>query len=128
MITQSFTNGQSEIRFENAESIEDAKANGFAEGNYTRFFINNKPVQNYMALVRSIVEETQKTGKRFVPPTPEALRNLQKEVVAKQNNEMRTGLMNLQAQYKQMGAPEQMLRQLDEAIDKIDISGVRVVQ
>jgi hypothetical protein len=128
MITQSFKNGKSEIRFENAESMEDAKKNGFTDGVYTRFFIDNKPVQNYMALMQYIVDETRKTGKRFIPPTHEDLKNLQKKVIQTQNNEMRTQIQNLKNQYIQMNAPEHVLKQLDEAIDKIDLVGMRVVQ
>jgi len=128
MITQSFKNGETEIRFENAESMEDAKKNGFAEGSYTRFFINNKPVQNYMALVRHIIDETKRTGQRFIPPNPEALKNLQKEVIKQQNESIRSQISQLQAQYKQQGAPEYLLKQLDDAMDKLDITGVRVVE
>lgn len=128
MITQNFKNGETEIRIENAESLADAKANGFTDGVYSRYFINNKPVQNYMAMVRYIVDETKRTGKKFIPPTPEALKNLQREVIQKQNNEMRLQYQKLQAHYKQIGVPEQVLKQLDDMIDKIDIMGLRVVQ
>ena len=128
MITQSFKNGETEIRFESAESIEDAKKNGFADGMYSRFFINNKPVQNYMALIRHIIDETKRTGQRFIPPNPEALKNLQKEVIKKQNESIRSQISQLQAQYKQQGAPEYLLKQLDDAMDKLDITGVRVVE
>lgn len=128
MITQSFKNGKSEIRFENAESMEDAKKNGFTDGVYTRFFIDNKPVQNYMALMQYIVDETKKSGKRFIPPTQEDLKNLQKKVIQTQNNEMRTQIQNLKNQYIQMNAPENVLKQLDEVIEKIDLAGMRVVQ
>lgn len=128
MITQSFKNGEKEIRFEHAESIEDAKKNGFTDNTYVRFFIDNKPVQNYMALMRYIIDETQKTGKRFIPPSTEELKKLQKEVIQNQNNSMRTQLQNIQSQYKKQGAPEHVLKQLDEAINKIDITGMRVVE
>ena len=128
MITQTFKNGESTIRTENAESLEDARTNGFAEGVYSRFFINDKPVQNYMAMVRHIIDETKRTGQRFIPPTAEALKALQKEVIQKQNDEMRSQYLKLQAQYKQMGAPEALLKQLDDTIDKIDLCGVRVVR
>ena len=108
--------------------MEDAKKNGFTEGSYTRFFINNKPVQNYMALVRHIIDETKRTGQRFIPPNPEALKNLQKEVIKQQNESIRSQISQLQAQYKQQGAPEYLLKQLDDAMDKLDITGVRVVE
>ena len=128
MITQSYKNGEKEIRFEHAESMEDAKKNGFTDGVYTRFFIDNKPVQNYMALMTHIISETQRTGKRFIPPSPEALKALQKEVIQTQNNEIRKQLQALQAQYKQQGAPDFALKQLEDAMNKIDITGVRVVE
>jgi len=128
MITQSFKNGETEIRFESAESIEDAKKNSFPDGMYSRFFINNKPVQNYQALIRHIVDETRRTGQRFIPPTPEALKNLQKEIIKKQNESIRSQILQLQTQYKQQGAPEYLLKQLDEAMNKLDITGIRVVE
>ena len=128
MITQTYTNGDSEIKFENAESLEDAKANGFTEGSFTRFYKDGKPVHNYMALVRSIVEETQKSGNKFIPPTREALKKLQQEVMQKQNESIKAEYRKLQSIYKQNGASDIVLKQLDDMIDKIDLAGVRVSQ
>lgn len=128
MITQTFKNGESEIRVENAESLEDARANNFAEGTYSRFFVNNKLVVNYMAIVKYIVQETQRTGRRFIPPTFESLKELQTQVIQKQNEEMKKQYQKLQSEYKNMGVPESVLKQLDDIINKIDISGVRIAE
>lgn len=127
MIIQSFNNGETEIRFENAESIEDAKKNGFSEGVYTRYFINDKLITNYQALIRYIIEETQKTGKRFIPPTPESLRELQKKIINKQKEEMVSQYKRVQEEYKNMNMPDEVIKQFDDAIEKIDLIGMRVV-
>ena len=126
MISQTIKNGESEIRTEHATSLEDAKINGFPEGMFSRFFINNKPVQNYMVLAKYIVEETQKTGKRFVPPSQAELKKLQMEMLKTQNEEIISKYKELQSEYKKNGAPDYLLKQLDEAIEKIDLRGVRV--
>jgi hypothetical protein len=53
---------------------------------------------------------------------------MQREVLQRQNEEMKKQYEKLKAEYKSMGAPEVVLKQIDEAIDKIDIAGVRVVE
>ena len=128
MITHNFKNGETDIRVESAESLEDAKKNGFPEGIYSRFFYNYKPITNYQAMIRLIVEETQRSGKRFIPPTHAELKKMQREALQRQNEEMKKQYEKLKAEYKTMGAPEVVLKQIDEAIDKIDIAGVRVVE
>jgi DNA-binding transcriptional regulator GbsR (MarR family) len=128
MIVQTIKNGETEIRTEHAESLEDAKANGFTDGMYSRFFVNNKPVQNYMALAQFIVNETKSSGKRFVPPNRSELKKLQMEMIKTQNESIKAKYRELQAEYKKNGAPDILLKQLDEAMEKIDLAGVRVSQ
>ena len=128
MITQSFKNGDTEIRVESAESLEDAKTNGFEDDNYTRYFINNKPVVNYSAIIHFIVQETARTGKKFIPPTYAELQKRQREMIQKQNENIKRELEKLKKQYKDAGVPDHVIKQLEESIDKIDLAGVRVVE
>ena len=95
---------------------------------YSRFFVNGKPVNNYMSMVQYIVSETQRTGKRFIPPTPEKLRKMQKEALQRQNEEIKSQYLKLKKDYQKSGAPDVVLKQLDEAIAKIDVAGVRVLE
>lgn len=128
MITHSFKNGETEIKVESAESLEDAKKNGFTDGIYTRYYINGKVTTNYQAMIRYIVDETKRTGNRFIPPTQAELKQKQREVLQKQNEEMKTQYLKLRSEYKSMNAPDIVLKQIDEAIEKIDVYGVRVVK
>lgn len=126
MITQSFKSGESEIKVEYAESLQDAKANKFPDGVFSRFYLNGKPVNNYMALIRYIIDETKRTGHRFTPPTPEELKKTQEDFLRKQNEEVKRQLEDMKAQYQGMGVPDEVIRQLDESIKKLDVAGVRV--
>lgn len=128
MITQSFKNGETEIRVENAESLEDAKINNFQDGVFSRFFINDKPVVNYMAMIRHIIDESRKTGNRFIPPSPATIEAMRNDMANKQNQEMKSQLEKIRTQYKQMGAPEHILKDLEDSINKINLSGMRVVE
>jgi ATP-dependent Lon protease len=128
MIKQVFKNGENEIRIENAESLDDAKSNNFPDGIYSRFFINNKPVQNYQALLRYIIDETQKSGRQFIPPSPEELKALQKQVLETRNSEIKKEYQKIYNEYKQQGVPEHILKEIEDNISKIDLAGIRVVQ
>ena len=60
MITQTFKQGDHEIKIESAESIEDAKKNNFKEGTYSKYFLDGKIVENYSALIQFIVGNAKK--------------------------------------------------------------------
>ena len=126
MITQSFKNGESDIKIEYAESLQDAKNNKFPEGVFSRFYLNGKPVNNYMALMKYIVEETRKTGKRFIPPSPEEMKKKQDEFLKKHNDEVKRQLEEMKTQYQGMGVPDNVIKHLEESIKKLDLAGVRV--
>ena len=128
MIVQNFKNGKSEIRFENAESLEDAQKNGFPEGVYTRYFFNGKPIQNYQAMVRLIIDETKKTGNKFIPPSKEELKKMQSDMINRQKQEMLNQYKKLRNEYKKIGLSEVFLKQFDENISKINLLGVRVTE
>lgn len=127
MITQTYKQGIHEIRIENAESLEDAKKNGFKDGEYSRYFVDGKPVENYLLLMRFIVEET-KNNQNPILNDKKALENMRKKMIEAQNNEMKKALENLKKQYKEYGAsiPESVFSEIDNAINKIDQFGIRV--
>lgn len=128
MITQKFKNGETEIKVEHAESIEDAEKNGFSEGLYSRFYVNGKIVTNYMAMVQHIVDETKRTGNRFVPPTRTELKELQKKAVKSQADLIRKQFEKQKELAIKSGSGAELIKQFDEAMEKIDLAGVRVVQ
>lgn len=127
MITQTYKQGIHEIRIENAESIADAKKNGFKEGEYCRYFVDGKPIENYLLLMRFIVEET-KNNQNPILNDKKALENMRKKMIEAQKNEMKKSLENLKKQYKEYNVPESVLDELDKAITKVDQFGVRVQQ
>jgi hypothetical protein len=128
MITQKFTNGQSEIKIESAISMEDAKKNNFPEGNLSRIFIDDKPIQSQMEMINHIVKEVKITGKRFYPQSHEELRKIQNEVFTTHTNALKQNMLKLKAQYKSMEAPDYLIKQIDEMMTKIDVAGVRVLR
>lgn len=127
MITQKMTQGKNEIRIETAESLEDAKKNNFNPGEYSRFFVNGKPTVGYMSLIQFMVAETQKNKQGFIADKRQ-LMELRKDVIKRQNTEMRKQFADLKKQYAQSGMTDEMLKPLDDMIDKIDEYGVRVAQ
>lgn len=125
MITQKYMQGKNEIRIETAESIEDAKKNSFREGECSRYFVNDKPVQSYMTLIRYITEEIH-LNKSSLVPDREKLEELRREMLTSQNNLMKKNLESLKAEYGQMHVPDHVMKELDSMIQKIDEYGVRV--
>jgi len=125
MITQKYMQGKNEIRIETAESIEDAKKNSFKEGECSRYFVNDKPVSNYMTLIRYITEEIH-LNKSSLVPDKEKLEELRREMLTTQNNAMKKNLESLKAEYGQMHVPDHVMKELDSMIQKIDEYGVRV--
>lgn len=125
MITQKFKNGQSEIRIESAESVDDAKINGFIEGQYTRYFIDDKPSFSYMAVISHIIDNT-KNGNTFKAPTEKEIKELQKDIISRQKKMMLDQLSELKARYKSMNVPEEVLIQFDKMSESMDLCGVRI--
>jgi hypothetical protein len=125
MITQKYMQGKNEIRIETAESIEDAKKNGFREGECSRYFVNGNPVSSYMTLIRYIAEEIH-LNKSSLVPDGKKLEELRREMLTSQNNLMKKNLESLKAEYGQMHVPDHVMKELDSMIQKIDEYGVRV--
>jgi DNA mismatch repair ATPase MutS len=128
MITQRYKNGESEIRIESATSIEDAKENGFEEGTFSRFFIDDKPTFSHMGLVDHIIRQTLKSGKKFYPDNEVELKQLQKELITTQTDMLKEYYVKLKEQYKELQAPESVLAQLDDVVKKLDLAGMRIAE
>jgi hypothetical protein len=127
MITQEIKQGDNVIRIENAESLEDAKKHKFKEGVFNRYFVNNKPVDNYMVLIKYIIEETKKNGQAFIPEQKK-LNELRKDMFVNRNNAIKQQLEELKEHCQSSDLNLNVLKSIDEMIDKIDDSGVRVVE
>lgn len=126
MITQNYKQGKNEIKIEIAETLEDAKENNFSDGEYNRFYINGRKTDNYMAMIQFIVGESKKNKSKLVP-TGEDLNKLRVEMINNQRKEISNRLQQLKNTYKNMGVSEDVLKQMNDAIDKIDpITGLRV--
>jgi hypothetical protein len=126
LIVQKLRQGENEILIESAESLEDAKANNFLEGEYARYKINGKPVDNYMSMIQFMITETKKNGQKFIP-NDEELIEMRNNMFRKQNEEFKQQIEELKKLY---GAtfPEEALKNLDAMIDKMDENGMRVVK
>lgn len=126
MIIQKMKSGKHEIRIEIAESIQDAKKNNFTDGEYTRYFVDNKNVQ-YSTMIKFIVDETKNNKERFAYDDA-TLINLRKQMIENQNKEQKKNLEELKKQYQRMGVSSQVMKVLDDAINKIDLTGMRSIQ
>lgn len=124
MITQIHTQGKNEIKIETAESVEDAKKNNFKEGEYSRYYVNGKLVENYLAMIRFIVDSVQTNKEAFMPQGN--FMEMRKDMLLNQNKAIRESMENLKKQYKDMNVPEHILKDIDSAIKKIDERGVRI--
>jgi hypothetical protein len=119
--------GDNKIRIETAESIEDAKKNNFRDGEFSRYFVNDKPVQSYMTFIRFIAEETKKSKNTLIPDGKK-IESLRQEMLKNQNDSMRKGLEDIRRQYGSAGAPDSVMKEIDDMIKKIDQYGVRIVK
>jgi hypothetical protein len=128
MIIQTLDQGVNKIRIENAESLEDAEKNNFKVGEYSRYFINDKPVASYMTMIKFIMEETKKNNKSFVPNTKDLIEQ-RKKMLTDQKNMMKKQLEDVKKAYGNMGSMgEAMLGTIDGMIEKLNESGIRVRQ
>lgn len=124
MITQTYQQGEHEIKIESAESLEDAQNNNFKEGVYTRFYINNKLSDNYMAMIRFIVDEV-KQNKNSPISTSKNLMEQRKEMFQKQSEEINQQLNKIKNQYKEIGIPKNIIDKVDNFAEKINSIGMR---
>lgn len=127
MITQELKQDKNVIRIETAESLEDAEKNKFKNGEYHRFFINNKPVSSYMTLIKYIIDETHRTGKNFIPDSAN-LKKMRDNMIKSRNNQMKEQLKKVKESYKNFNIDESFFKNIDAMIDKIDETGIRVAK
>ena len=125
MIIQKFKNGKSEIRTESAENKEDAKLNGFPEGIYSRYFIDNKPCDSYYAMIQHIIDNSKQHGS-FSTPTESELKDKQKELIDKQKQMIVDQMNSLKQVHKNNPMSKTVFAEFDKIIDSIDLVGVRV--
>lgn len=128
MITQEYTLGEHQIKIESVESIEDAREQKCAEGEFTRYYINGKKVENYMAMIRFIVDESQKNNARLIP-SGEKITELRKQLFQNQSKALNEQIEKIKTQYKNMNVPQDVLLQIDEYLTKLDpVTNLRVVK
>jgi len=126
MITQKLMQGENEIRIESAESLDDAKKNSFREGEYSRYFVNGKPVATYMLLMKYMIDETKKNGKSFIPDSGKLI-EMRRQMIETQNKEIRTKLVEMRKQFGN-NISDYTLKMMDEMSRKIDGAGIRIVE
>jgi radical SAM superfamily enzyme YgiQ (UPF0313 family) len=124
MMIQNIQQGTNKIRIESATSLEDAKANNFIEGIYSRYFINDKPINSYMALIQHIVKEAQTTGNSLIPDHKE-LTKIREDLLKQQSDEMKAQFKKLKDHYK-FQDDNIDFTEIDEYIKTLDEYGVRV--
>jgi hypothetical protein len=125
MITQTFKQGKHEIKIESAESLEDAEKNNFPSGIYTKCYVDGKLVENYMAMIRFIVDEAKKNKQTLIPSGPDLIKQREK-MFENQKKEVYDHLDKLKKQYGEMGLPEKAFEKIEDFMEKIDPSGVRI--
>jgi hypothetical protein len=117
MITQEYTQGKHKIKVEVADSVADAKANNFQEGEYSRYYINGKRVENYVAMMRFIIEET-KNNHNSLMLSPENIQKMRKELFQKQQKLFTDQVEELKKQYKDL--PEHIMVDVNSYLEKLD--------
>lgn len=128
MITQKFKQGNNEIIIESAETLEDAKKNNFPEGVYSRFLINGKQIQSYLALVKFIAEETKKNKNPYLLQNKDELMEHRKKMILQEREEMKKQYEAVKNRYGKTEYTEQILKLMDEMIEKVDEYGARVIK
>lgn len=124
MITQKYKNGNLEIRVESAESVEDAKKNGFAEGQFCRYYINGKPCQAYGEVVAAIIKSSRESREKFVVPSQSDLKKMQSDMMKKHIGAMKKEIENIKK--TRPGLPAAFFSDLESMVEKIDLVGARV--
>lgn len=127
MITQTFKHKDGDIRIENAETLEEAKAKGFQDGVFTRYFVGDKQITAYGDLIKHIIDKTC-TGAMFQPPSQKELQKMQREMISSRKRELTEQLERLKKSYAGVNIPKEVLAQIDKMMEAIDLSGVRVTQ
>jgi chaperonin cofactor prefoldin len=78
-------------------------------------------------MILFIIEETKKNKQAFVKDEKE-LMEIRKTMVENQKKEMRKHLEGLKKSYENLNVPKSVLKNLDDALSKVDSIGIRVKQ
>lgn len=136
MITQTFKQGNNEIKIETAENIEDIEKNDFKNGIYNKIYINGKIIPGYMAMISHIIEESKK-NKNKVISDKKNLESLRMEMIDKNKKETLKNIEKLHTYYKEINAPQSVLDEIERMKNtitknsienKINGSGLRIDQ
>ena len=120
MITQRLDQGKNKIRIESAETIEDAQKNNFKPGEFTRYFINDKPIKGYFDLINFIVVESKKNKQSFVPNEND-IANLRGKLLETQKIAMIKDLKNLKLEYLKIpNIPKEVMQHIENNIQSIE--------
>ncbi len=125
MVTQTYKQGNHEIKIEIAESIDDAKKNNFEDGVYAKYYIDNKRIANYYAMIKFISDEAKKTYQPIIQDEKKLIQ-IRNEMLNNQNKERKKQLEDLKSKYTTMGAPLEIIKDIDLAINKINSEGIRI--
>lgn len=125
MVTQTYKQGNHEIKIEIAESIDDAKKNNFENGVYAKYYIDNKRVANYYAMIRFMSEEAKKTHQPIIQDENKLVQ-IRNEMLHNQNKERKKQLEDLKNKYVSMGISSEIIKEIDVAINKINSEGIRI--
>lgn len=121
MITQKIND---RIRIETATNEIEAKENKFNQNEYTRFFVDNKPV-TYHGIIQAIIEISKNQNISIIPSQEESIK-LRNNVIKKLNDDMKSKIIQRREKYKQDGFNEKHLQPLSDMVEKINEYGVRV--
>lgn len=121
MIKQEIKQGENIIRIETAEDLEDAKKNKFKDGEYSRFFLNNKKESGYMDVMKFIISKTKENNQRFIPDRKK-LSELREKSIQKQNEILKEHFK----QFRDNENNQEIKDYINEHINKIDEYGVRI--
>jgi hypothetical protein len=124
MITQTFKQGDNEIKICVAESIDDAEKNNLPPGVNHKVYVNGKYTDNYMAMIQFIVDESHKNQSKFIPTEKDSVK-LRNEMLQSQKKEIIEQLNMLKEKYSTSGVDEKSLNSIDELISQMDEFGVR---
>ena len=135
MIVQEHKAGNSTIRVEQAESLEDAKKNNFPTGIFSRYLVDGKSV-TYTAMVHYIISKSKENAKTLAM-TKEEVEKKQRQAIENQKKGLKESFNLLKKEYEKNNAPKEVLDQIDNHVDlmisKLDVNklnneGVRIAK
>jgi hypothetical protein len=128
MITQEYTLGIHKIKIESVESLADAEKNGFKQGEYSRYFVDNKRTDNYMAMIRFIVDESAQNHSQMIP-SGQTIIELRNKLFENQGKMLQEQIFKIRKTYQSMDLPDNVLIQVNEYLNKIDpVTNIRTIK